>query len=73
MHHCYSHYAVHKSFNVCAVQSDTSIIRGQTYSECLTPIENEGAKRLVVAVALSGQWAPGPGFLVESDEKEIQY
>lgn len=43
----------------------TSIISGVIYSECLIPRENDGALCLL-HVTFSGQWAPGPGFCVES-------
>lgn len=49
----------------CTQFSGTSTIRGVRYSECLTPIEAAGALRLCT-LTFSGQWAPGPGFLVLS-------
>ena len=44
------------------------MIRGVMNSECLMPSENDGADCLLQET-LSGQWAPGPGFCVESKER----
>jgi hypothetical protein len=40
-------------------------------SECLPPREYAGARRSV-AVTFSGEWAPGPGFLVWSDGMNVR-
>lgn len=45
--------------------SETSMMRGHIYSECFTPMVNDGGL-LYVMLVRSGLCAPGPGFLVLS-------